>query len=84
MSLFISSSEDQGKWHPNNLIRNRSERLLLSIPLILYGTTHLCKLPNRPGGLFYPLALSRLVYLLHELPNRPDGIFYPLAFSRLA
>ena len=55
----------------------------LSYPLILYGTTHLCKLPNRPGGLFYPLALLRFVYLLHELPNRPDGIIYSLALSRL-
>ena len=46
---------------------------LIKKTLIHYGTTQ-CKLPNRPRGLFYPLALLRLVYLLYELPNKPDGL----------
>ena len=46
---------------------------LIRRTLIRYGTTQ-CKLSNRPGGLFYLLALLRLIYLLYELPNRPDGL----------
>ena len=46
---------------------------LIRITLMHYGTTQY-KLPNRPGGLFYPLALLRLVCLLYELPNRLDGL----------
>ena len=41
--------------------------------LICYNTTQ-CKLPNRPGELFYSLTLLWLVYLLYELPNKPDKL----------
>ena len=40
--------------------------------LIRYNMTQ-CKPPNRPEGLFYPLALLRLIYLLYKLSNRLDG-----------
>ena len=33
----------------------------LSYPLILYGTTRLCKLPNKSDGLFYSLTLDGLI-----------------------
>ena len=53
---------------------------LIRRTLIRYGTTQ-CKLPYRPGGLFYPLILLRLVYLLYKLPNRPDGLPHSDTFT---
>ena len=43
--------------------------------------THLCKLPNNPGGIL--LVLSQLFYLLYKLPKRANGIFYSLVLYGL-
>ena len=61
---------------------NRSDALFYH--LIFYDKPYLYKLLNRLGGLFYPLVLSQLIYLLHELPNMLGGIFYPLVLLQLA
>ena len=55
---------------------------LIRRTLIRYGTTH-CKLPNRPGGLFYPLALYGLFTCCTSYRTGQTD-FHPLALLRLA